>query len=58
PAPLDYGAIRGLSREAQEKLMLVQPTSIGQAGRIPGVSPADIAIILVHLEAMRRKLQP
>jgi tRNA uridine 5-carboxymethylaminomethyl modification enzyme len=58
PAPLDYGAIKGLSRETQEKLMLVQPTSIGQAGRIPGVSPADIAIILVHLEAMRRKLQP
>jgi tRNA uridine 5-carboxymethylaminomethyl modification enzyme len=55
PVPLDYNVIKGLSREAQDKLMRVQPTSIGQAGRIPGVSPADIAIVMVHLEAMRRK---
>lgn len=54
PERIVYREIRGLSREAQEKLERVRPGSVGQAARIPGVSPADIAVLLVHLEALRR----
>jgi tRNA uridine 5-carboxymethylaminomethyl modification enzyme len=50
PADWDYSAIGGLRSEAREKLIRFQPTTIGQAGRIAGVTPADIAILLVHLE--------
>ncbi|MCH2044307.1 MAG: tRNA uridine-5-carboxymethylaminomethyl(34) synthesis enzyme MnmG, partial [Saprospiraceae bacterium] len=44
----DYSTIKGLSSEAQEKLNQLKPSSIGQASRISGVSPADISILLVH----------
>jgi tRNA uridine 5-carboxymethylaminomethyl modification enzyme len=53
PDVIDYGAIRGLSSEGREKLMKVRPQTVGQAARIPGVTPADISILLVHLEHMR-----
>ncbi|MGI5824148.1 MAG: tRNA uridine-5-carboxymethylaminomethyl(34) synthesis enzyme MnmG [Bacillota bacterium] len=55
PADLDYLDIRGLSRESAEKLAEVAPLSVGQAGRITGVSPADISVLLVWLEQNRRK---
>jgi len=51
----DYGEISGLSIEAKEKLDKIKPVSIGQASRISGVSPADINVLLVHLEKKRRK---
>lgn len=50
PQNLDYSAIGGLRLEARQKLAEIQPVSIGQAGRISGVSPADIAVLLIYLE--------
>jgi tRNA uridine 5-carboxymethylaminomethyl modification enzyme len=54
PAALDYAQVPGLSREAREKLAKLQPHSLGQAGRISGVSPADVAVLRVALDARRR----
>ncbi|QZO76211.1 tRNA uridine-5-carboxymethylaminomethyl(34) synthesis enzyme MnmG [Helcococcus kunzii] len=51
----DYTKIDGLKKEAAEKLNIVKPDSVGQASRMPGVTPADINVIMIHLEVLRRK---
>ncbi len=53
----DYSTVKSLRREAVQKLNLHKPVSIGQASRISGVSPADISVLLVHLEQMRRPVE-
>ena len=58
PADVDYAAIGTLSAEAREKLAAIQPRSLGQASRIPGVSPADVNALLLWLELQRRRGQP
>jgi tRNA uridine 5-carboxymethylaminomethyl modification enzyme len=50
PARLDYHDVVGLSREATEKLSNIRPRSIGQAARVPGITPADVSSVLIHLE--------
>ena len=50
PADLDYSAVRGLSAEVQEKLAKTRPTTIGQASRIPGITPAAISLLLIYLK--------
>jgi tRNA uridine 5-carboxymethylaminomethyl modification enzyme len=55
PDSLDYLEISGLRKEAMQKLDKFRPRSIGQASRISGVSPADISVLLVYLESLRRK---
>ena len=50
PEDIDYTAIQGLRLEARQKLQEIHPLSLGQAGRISGVSPADIAVLMIYLE--------
>jgi tRNA uridine 5-carboxymethylaminomethyl modification enzyme len=52
----DYGQVRGLSTEVREKLERVRPGTIGQASRIPGMTPAAISLLLVHLKKSRRQV--
>ncbi|MDQ1120630.1 MULTISPECIES: tRNA uridine-5-carboxymethylaminomethyl(34) synthesis enzyme MnmG [Pseudoxanthomonas] len=54
PEAFDYAGVRGLSAEVQGKLERVRPQTVGQAQRIPGMTPAAISLLLVHLERARR----
>ena len=53
PAGFDYGEVLGLSAEVLQKLRRVQPATLGQAARIPGVTPAAVSLLLVHLKRAR-----
>lgn len=55
PKYIDYKKIKGLRIEAMQKLDKIKPESIGQASRISGVSPADISVLLIYIEQIRRK---
>ncbi|MGI6286484.1 tRNA uridine-5-carboxymethylaminomethyl(34) synthesis enzyme MnmG [Neomoorella humiferrea] len=55
PEGINYRAIKGLSRESVDQLERVRPCSLGQAARIPGVTPADITVLMVYLEQKRRE---
>jgi tRNA uridine 5-carboxymethylaminomethyl modification enzyme len=55
PDGLDYAAIPGLKKEAQTRFGEIRPATLGQAGRIPGITPADIAMLAVWLEKLARE---
>ena len=55
PPDIDYAAVRGLSNEAREKMEAVRPGSIGQASRISGVTPADVSVLLIYMEMVKRQ---
>src|SRR5699024_4269867 len=57
PAALDYASVSGLSREVQSRLAEVRPATLGQAGRVPGVTPAAVSLLLVHLKKTGQHLQ-
>ena len=54
PADIDYDDVGSLRREARQKLKSFRPENLGQASRIQGVSPADISVLLVYVNAMNR----
>ena len=53
---IDYALVRGLSSEAREKLDQVRPDTIGQASRIPGMTPAAVSLVLLHLKKTRKQV--
>lgn len=55
PETIDYSNIKGISLEARQKLNSIKPANLGQASRISGVSPADISVLMVYIEQMRRE---
>ena len=55
PEGMDFTAIKGLSLEARHKLKSINPANLGQASRISGVSPADVSVMMVYMEQMRRE---
>ncbi|MCB1643117.1 MAG: tRNA uridine-5-carboxymethylaminomethyl(34) synthesis enzyme MnmG, partial [Xanthomonadales bacterium] len=50
PIDFDYAQLSGLSAEVRQKLQAVRPSTLGQAGRIPGVTPAAVSLLLIHLQ--------
>jgi tRNA uridine 5-carboxymethylaminomethyl modification enzyme len=60
PEGIDYSVIAGLSKEIQHKLGEARPQTLGQASRIPGVTPAAISLLLIHLKkrSTSRQLEP
>lgn len=55
PEGFDYGSINGLSKEILEKLQEIRPVNLGQASRIPGVTPAAISLLMIAIERLRRE---
>jgi tRNA uridine 5-carboxymethylaminomethyl modification enzyme len=54
PTDLDYGAVGGLSNEMREKLSAARPATLGQAGRIEGVTPGALTALLAHVKKARK----
>jgi len=54
PQDMDYGTVRGLSNEVCQRLREVRPQTLGQAARIPGLTPAAVSLLLVHLKRRNR----
>ena len=57
PEGLDYLKIKGLSKEAVDRLSAIRPVSVGQASRVSGVTPADISVLLIYLEQEKRRAE-
>jgi tRNA uridine 5-carboxymethylaminomethyl modification enzyme len=55
PLDFDYTAIRGLKKEAQVRFTEIRPATLGQAGRIPGITPADLAMLVIWMEKLERE---
>jgi tRNA uridine 5-carboxymethylaminomethyl modification enzyme len=55
PQDLDYSSIRGLKKEAQVRFTEIRPATLGQAGRIPGITPADLAMLVIWMEKLERE---
>ena len=55
PQDLDYASIRGLKKEAQVRFAEIRPATLGQAGRIPGITPADLAMLVIWMEKLERE---
>ena len=55
PKDMDYRAITGLRLEARQKLEEIRPLNLGQASRVSGVSPADVAVLMVYLKTARSR---
>ncbi len=53
PQEIDYGHVTGLSNEVRQRLAEVRPLTLGQAARIPGVTPAAISLLLIHMKRKR-----
>jgi tRNA uridine 5-carboxymethylaminomethyl modification enzyme len=56
PQDFDYPAVRGLSNEVRQRLVEHRPATLGQAARIPGITPAAVSLLLIHLK--RREADP
>jgi tRNA uridine 5-carboxymethylaminomethyl modification enzyme len=54
PEAFDYAQVRGLSTEARQRLIEVRPATLGQAARIPGITPAAVSLLLIHLKKHSR----
>ena len=55
PLDMDYPSLDGISTEAKQKMDRIRPLSLGQAARIPGVSPADISVLMVYVKQRKGK---
>src|SRR4029078_1299445 len=57
PSDINYFGIKALSREAMDRLSKIKPQSIGQASRVGGITPADVSVLVVYLDATRRAVR-
>ena len=53
PGDLDYGQVGGLSNEVRQRLAEVRPVTLGQAARVPGVTPAAVSLLMIHMKRRR-----